>query len=96
MSEAVENMKVLTGDTSTGTNHDNIEQQETTDTESTDGSRKSVANKAWFNQFSFKGSQFEAIAEDAQNVYELPAELAKYANKCISIFVLINICSTVF
>ena len=50
MSVDVENTKVLTSDTSMVSEQDSVEQQEITDTESADGSRKSETSKAGFNQ----------------------------------------------
>ena len=87
MVKAVENTEVFTDDTSTATEQDNVEQQESIGTKTTDGSRKSVANKARFNQLSFKSARFQAVAEDARNVHKLPVELVKYENKYIGIFV---------
>lgn len=72
MSVDVENTKVLTSDTSMVSEQDSVEQQEITDTESADGSRKSEASKAGFNQLWFERARMEVVAEDAQNVYELP------------------------
>ena len=91
MSEAVENTEVRTGDISTATERDSIDQQETTGTGSADGIRRIVANKAGFNQLSSKIIRFEAVAKDPQNVFELPDELLKYANKYIDVFCLIKI-----
>ena len=54
MTEDMENIEVFTGDNSTATEQDNVEQQETTSTGLADGSQKRVANKAGFNQLSFK------------------------------------------
>ena len=91
MSEAVENSEVLTGDISTATERDSVDQQETTGTGSADGIRRIVANKAGFNQLSSKITRFEAVAKDPQNVFELPEELLNYANKYIGVFCLISI-----
>lgn len=51
---------------------DNVEQQEITDTESADGSRRTEVSKAGFNQLWFERARIEVVAEDAQNIYELP------------------------
>ena len=45
MCEAVENTEVLTGDTSTTTEQDNVEEQEATGTRSADRSQKIVLTK---------------------------------------------------
>ena len=56
MNKALKNTEVFPGDTSTTTEQDNVEQQKTTVIVRADRSRKKLANKAGFNQFSFKGA----------------------------------------
>ena len=96
MSEPVENTEVLIGDSSTAAEQDNVTQQTTTSRWSTNGSKRKVANKVGLNQLSFKKAQFQAVAEDTQNVYELCEKHKKYTNKYIGIFVQNKVWRTVF
>ena len=96
MSEPVENTGVLTGDTSMTAKQENVTHQKTTSTWSAIGSKRSVANKVGLNQLSFKRAKIQAVAEDAQNVYELREIHTKYANKYIGIFVQDKFWRTVF
>ena len=54
----MENTEILTGDTSTDAEQDNVAQQKTTSTGSANGSKTRAPNKVGLNQLSFKRAQF--------------------------------------
>ena len=54
----MENTELLTGDTSTDTEQDNVAQQKATSTGSANGSKTRVASKVGLNQLSFKRARF--------------------------------------